>query len=117
MCCLGLVTFLNGSQEIVMTTGYELSTGTSTEILNLDTMLWRAGPEFPTTNRTFYGTSLPYGHSFLAIGGYTIDAGIRDEIWFFNPDSYEWELIATMEQDRELFAAIALPDNICQNKL
>ena len=78
-------------------------------------MLWRAGPQFPTSDRTYYGASLPYENSFLAIGGRSIGTS-RDEIWFFNTDSYEWEVIATMEQGRGLLAAIALPENSCQIK-
>ena len=76
----------------------------------------RAGPPFPMSDRTHDGASLPYGNSFLAIGGYAAGTH-RDEIWFFNPDSYEWEVIAKMEQGSDRLAAIALPENTCQNKL
>ena len=111
--CSGLVTHSNGSMEIVVTTGYHNFINTQTEILNLDTMTWRAGPPFPTEERTYEGFSLPYANSFVAIGGYTYFHGERNEIWYFNPDSYEWDVISTMAQQRRYLTAIAMPDNVC----
>ena len=112
MSCLGLVTHSNGSREVVVTSGYYSSTGPATEILNLDTMTWRDGPQFPEY-QTYWATSLPYGNSFLAIGGVSIGYGRRNEIWHFNPDSYTWDIVSAMTQERELLAAIALPDIVC----
>ena len=111
--CLGLVTHSNGTKEIVITSSHDSVTLEKTEILNLDTMTWRAGPPLPTDDHTFDGSSLPYGNSFLAIGGYSLDYDQSNEIWYFNPDSYTWELMATMAEEREHPTAILLPDNAC----
>ena len=113
MSSSGLVTNNNGTSEIVVATGAVLETAMETEILNLDTMTWRAGPQFPTVDRAYQGSSLPYGNSFLAIGGAVNGHGYRDEIWYFDPDRYEWEVISTLAEERYLFVAIALPENVC----
>ena len=101
----------NGSKEIVVTTGYYSTTGTETEIFNLGSMTWRSGPDFPVS--TFDGFSLPYNNTFLAIGGLPNEDYFSNQIWHFNPDSYEWEMISTMVQGRSQLAAIALPESTC----
>ena len=103
----------NGTREIVVTSGYYSTGGQTTEIFNLDSQTWRAGPQLPTAEETYSGTTLPYGNSFLVVGGYSIVSGCRSEIWLFNPDSYEWEVIATMTQERYSLTAIAMPENTC----
>ena len=104
----------NGTKEIVLSSGSSSETGTTTEVLNLDTMTWSFGPDFPTETGTWIGASLPFENSFLAIGGYNL--GHRDEFWYFNPDIRNWEVIGRMHQGRELFAAIALPNNVCDRE-
>ena len=95
----------------MVTSGYEKSTGNETEILNLDTMTWRAGPQFPALGATERGTSLPYKNSFLVIGGHTDTFQYSYEIWYFNPDRYSWEVISYMYFGREYATAIALPES------
>ena len=98
---------------IILTSGSEAATFATTEILSLDTMTWTSGPQFPTGETTYKGTSLSYGNSFLAIGGYTYETKYRDDIWYFNHESYKWELMSKLETGREQLTAIGLPENIC----
>ena len=107
------MTHPNGTKEIVVASGYSAVTGNITEILNLDSLTWRLGPHFPSERKTIYGTSMQYGDSFLAIGGETQDYGFRNETWYFNPENYQWEVMAILEQERSLPAAIALSENTC----
>lgn len=90
--------------------------GNATEILDVDTMTWRTGPDFPTYDsqyRTYYGETLQYKNSFLAIGGKAQGYGEGTEIWYYNPESSTWDLKAKLVQRRHWLTAIALPENIC----
>lgn len=97
----------------MVSTGDYYATVTATEILNLDTMTWRNGTDFGAEARTFNGASIPYRNSFLAIGGYTYEIGYRNETWYFNPDTYTWEVMSVMEQERYQLTAIPIPEYVC----
>ena len=118
---VGVITRPDGSKEIVVTTGYEIyETKNTTEILNLDTLTWRSGPEFPVDGNAFYGASAPYKDSFLAMSGYRrpdTPGGAWtkvDEVWYFDPSSDEWVLKeGRLETPREHFIALTIPDDAC----
>lgn len=108
------MTQTDGSKEIVVSSSRDSLAGNETEILNLDTMIWRPGPPFPTECPTYAGSSLPYGNSFLAIGGYSNEGYTeRNDIWHLNPENWNWELIGTMKKERRYLTALLLGENIC----
>ena len=107
----------DGSQEIVVSAGYNVGGGTGddgkTEILDLETLTWRPGPNFPTNSRANDGESLQYRDTFLAVGGYSWGKSEELAIWKYMPDEEEWTVVAMMENKRQKFAAIPLPFDTC----
>ncbi len=103
----GLVEKASGAQEIVVTGGYE--NPRLTEILNLDTLEWREGPAFPAFISN--GASVPYGKTFLAVGGLIQGGGGNsNNIYSFDPDAEEWvEISRVMTLEREWFAPVVVP--------
>ncbi len=100
----GLVEKDDGTQLIVVTGGFQ--NRTLTEILDLSTMQWRQGPDFANISN---GASVPYGKTFLAVGG--IDPrGEVDDIYAFEPNAEEWvELSRVMTQAREWLPPVVVP--------
>ena len=87
---------------------------TATWIYDLDTDLdfWRPGPELQLQ----YGASVPYGNTFLAVGGQNnFDfRAKRDQIWEFNadPSDERWILRAEkLKSAKTHVSAFLVPDN------
>ena len=111
----GLVQRQDGSKEIVLSTGFDFGVDTSTEILDLEDLVWRPGPEFPTTARVYGGASLQYKNSFLAIGGQSIgsDDDVR-VIWYYDPDTDDWvNMDVVLSEERFNSGAVLMPDGDC----
>ena len=78
--------FING-HEIVVAGGVSTR---SSEIFDLDTNLWRWGPDLPVELDLQLAQALQFQDSFILIGGYDHGEGYQDTILKFNPDSYRW---------------------------
>ena len=53
---------------------------TAVESFNLETMQWSHEPPFPFTP-VWLSTSIPFGNTFLSVGGYTNNIEARDDIF------------------------------------
>ena len=85
----------------------------SSDILDLSTMTWRAGPDFPEPREN--GASVPFGDSFIVVGGQSGDLlTYYDDILRFDPATEDWvvmdEKIAFANDD---VTAIMVPDPYC----
>ena len=78
--------------------------------LNLETLEWEDKAPLPYD---IYGVStLPYGNSILAFGGYSNDEGkYFDTIYFYNPEVDEWQLFSHMNTERDRFPVFYVPDS------
>ena len=82
----------------------------TSEIFDLATQTWRYGPDLPVSNQLYWGASVPYGDTFLIIGGY--DYEYSDSILSFDPTLDSWvELPQKLTQGRNKFAAFLAPDD------
>ena len=107
---LGMVSRGNSTKEVVVSSGFDDTTGSKTEILDLETLTWREGPAFPTGTNIYDGAPLQYKNSFLVSGGLG-PAGNSDEIWFFDPNYDSWVLTGRMQMARRFHAsALILAD-------
>ena len=89
-----------------------MTTGPATEIFNLDDMTWRDGPDFPSNGNSYFGASVPYGDSFLAVGGR--DSEDRNEIVYFDPVEDKWvEMDVSLKFGRGFSSAVLIPDEEC----
>jgi len=89
---------VNGFEIVVFGQG-------STEILDLDTLTWRAGPV--NNELKNQGVSLPDGKSFLAISGNSQATGLSPKIMRLDPESYTWvTLSSTLSSGHRHFAAM-----------
>ena len=81
----------------------------STEILDLDTMQWSAGPNLPGPR--YDAASVPYKNTFLVVGGKDGGHAVQDTIFEFDPETGDWiTRIEQMTLKRSLFAAFMVPD-------
>lgn len=79
----------------------------SSEILNLETMEWRTGPDLPGSLAA--AASVPYGDTFLVVGGYHINE--LDQIYQFDPENEAWiERTEKLETARFYQVAVPLPE-------
>lgn len=105
----GVVTYADGSKHLVIAGGR--NDGTST-ILNLDTMTYRPGPDIPNVLELYYANSVPFGNTFLMVGGtedgissrlntiYEFDT--TNENWIVRPETLktgDWAMTAFMVPD------------------
>ncbi len=62
-----------------------MTSGTTSEILDLATMEWRSGPELPRNTR--FPVNVQYGDTFAMIGGYDFDTHEElDTVHLFDPE-------------------------------
>ena len=122
-----MITRPNGKQEIVVSGGVLEDAGNITEIFDLQDQTWRSGPTFPGVNAIWYGSSVQYNDSFLAVGGLKLigdsDTAYTGDIWYFDVDGDmtekqeedgQWvKLSATMGLARQSFSAFFIPDELC----
>ena len=59
-----------GKEEVVVAGGYEVGLQSSTEIYTVEEDIWRKGKPLPKA--MIWSASLPYGDSFLILGGIVI---------------------------------------------
>ncbi len=60
-------------------------------IFNMATDTWRPGPPLP--ERLYYPAYLPYENSFIVFGGFVDGSFASTNIWFFNYEEEEWDVI------------------------
>ncbi len=102
-CGCGLINNENMGKEVVVA-GY----GTS-EIFNMATMTWRAGPNLPDGNGY---ASVQLTNTFLLVGGQEQAAVYSDKIYIFDEDAYVFNLKSqTMQYPRRDAAAVVVPDD------
>ena len=108
----GLVQW-GGKKSLVVSAGISSSNAflTSTEILDLDTLQWTNGIDYP--HAIAYAPTVPFGNTFLVVvGGFGGSVGTK-EIYEFDPSNNNWikrsEECAT---DRvSAFTAFLVPDD------
>lgn len=87
----------------------------TTEILDLETLTWSAGPETPGGRRLSSSVSVPFGDSFVVVGGDTFDSQRR--VHQFDPVNMTWiKREETLQNDRSNHAAFIVPNSICQRE-
>ena len=68
---------------------------------------WTKGPDLPVDDYLEFGSSVPYGDTFLLVGG----SGER-RIFAFDVDNLTWMVLPQMlDQHRGFFAAFLIPDS------
>lgn len=83
----------------------------TTEIYDLDTGLWTPGPDMPKAIN--YGESVQYSNGFLIVGGFSAtDGADLDSVYYFNPDTETFDLMATMSAARNRATAFLVPDSL-----
>lgn len=125
----GLIHSTANGREVVVAGGYPAESRSATEILNLATLTWRAGPEVPgDLNGLVALVALPVvpvshlfrnslvvraaaaqmGSTFAAVGALLGSA--RGEVYLFDEVNYEWNL---MEQaNTSYFCRISLHSKV-----
>ena len=104
----GLVTFDNGTQMIVATSGQDQSTS---EFLTVGEDEWRLGLELPYY--IYYGASVQLENTFLFVGGNN-GSTVLDTIWKFDIELKEWVLLDEhLTNKRQYTAAFLVPDEFC----
>ena len=100
-----------------MTGGIYSSKSNATDILNLSDGTWRSGSDFPSEREFYYGSSVQYKNSFLAVGGFNFEDEDRDEVWYFNPDFDVWERQnVSLSRPRHAMAAMFISDDVCSEE-
>ena len=81
---------------------------TSTEILNLDTLEWSAGPALPEA--LGFATAVQYRNTFLIVGG--SGSTILDTIYEYDAENDDWvSRPETLAVPRDNCAAFMMPDD------
>ena len=82
-----------------------------TLIFDLAAMAWRQGPEIPARGFLTYSQSLPYGDSFVLVGGYGYESRqALGAIWRFKPETEQFvTLRERLARPRAGHAVVALP--------
>jgi len=105
-CIAGIVEYPDGTRGIMVSGGY----GDPTSIfLNLETLEWE--DKAPLPYDIYEVSTLPYGNSILAFGGYSYTAYNLDTIYYYNPEVDEWQLLSHMNKKRHLFPVLFVPDS------
>ncbi|CAM6054068.1 unnamed protein product [Sphagnum tenellum] len=104
----GLITHPDGRLEIVVAAG---SATNRTQIFSFDTYTWRLGPDFPT-GRVYGGSSVPYGDTFLVVGGYVVGGSYQSSIYSYHIETGSWlKMPQELAIARQLSAAFFVPDD------
>ena len=91
-CSGGLAYSRNGDVSIVLT-GHE-----STEIYSFQQNKWRVGRRLPVLKQVYGGgISVPFKRSFIVFG---IQGPEQNLIYYFNPDSENWEILTEKQPHR-----------------
>ena len=105
---MGGIVYPNGEEAVVVAGGRDLNT---VEIFFPSSMEWREGPDLPASDRWDAGMSVPFGNTFLIVGG-EADGDISDRIIKYDVDNDDWiELPQTLTTARADGAAFLVPDN------
>ncbi len=108
---VGLVELDDGTLEIVSTGGDNDPVGT--HIFNLESRTWRQGTDFPAP--FFDGVSVPYGKTFLAVGGIDHDNNISDSIYYYDVGTESWGTTnRVLQEGRYFHSAAIVPQDFVQ---
>ena len=104
----GILKYGNGSFELVVTGGERSKL---TYIYSFHNDEWRDGPELPVFFELEDAISVPYGDSFLLVGG--LDSSVfRTSIIKYDIDTQNWETLPqTLTLGRFSHAAFLIPDD------
>lgn len=106
----GFVQYPNGTRQLVVAGGLHTSFSYG---LDLDTLQWTTLPLLPQP--ISLGASVPYGDSFLIVGGF-IQGGAEKTVYTFDPQLEDWILLPQKLQiGREQTAAFLVPDTFFPN--
>ena len=78
----GLALYPDGTKKIVV--AGDSRDDLSTFIMDVDTEIWLPGPPLPKS--IYQGASVPFGESFLIVGGH----GNENGILYFDPVTVQW---------------------------
>ena len=85
----GAATLQNGTKIVVVAGGITSSTAQSrVQIFDLETRQWSEGPPLPSPLK--YGLSVPYGNSFLVVGGRNEQNTDVGTVYQFDPINLSW---------------------------
>jgi len=98
--------FSNGDRVVVVA-----SYGKS-HVLDLSTNTWSAGPNH---QYRYAGQGVPYGDTFVVVGGYGTDGQKTFRIEMYQPDAGTFTtLSAKMSQAANYHVVISIPDDLVQ---
>jgi hypothetical protein len=106
----GLVIHSDGRAEVVVAAGWATN---ATQVFSVDTQTWRLGSDFPA-GTLGGGSSVPYGDTFLVVGGSINGAfgPVQDTIFMYEVETGQWvSLPQRMSVARVEFAAFLVPDD------
>jgi hypothetical protein len=113
----GLVRYADGRRVVVVAGSY--ADTKSVEVLDLDENVWRAGPDLPVATYLHAGASVPFGDTFLIVGGY--GDGLAEErkllasIIVYDPAAEDWvTLPQQLAEPRAFFTAVLVPDDFAE---
>ena len=105
----GLVTFENGTKLVIVAGSYD---GKTAEAFDLHQEKWTSAiPDLPVSFQLNEASSLPFGDSFIMVGG-RIDDGAQKKIITYDTTKENWTVMEE-ETDVERFAFVAffVPDD------
>ena len=114
----GYVIREDGAKEIVIAGGgTALNLQNSTEILSLDTLTWRYGPDLPYSGNLVGLASVQMEKSFLAVGGSNSpnSGGLKyKSIFKYDNENDRWlELPQKLKEGGFLYDVIPVPESYC----
>ena len=65
-----------------------VTAGNTTDILDLDTLTWSEAPALPAYIKD--ATSVPFGDTFLVVGGMLPDSYIADTVYEYDVQGRDW---------------------------
>ena len=102
----------NGHKKIMVTGGFNGTSLTSTEVLDLEYPhgTWQFGPELPVVLHGHSMVSLE--NTVYVLGGYSYGSGYQSKIYKLVNNQWE-ELPQSLKQARKSLVAILVPDGFC----
>ena len=106
----GLVTFNNGSQIVIVAGGYPTKTA---EAFDLQEQNWIKIPDLPVVDDLYDGSSVPFGETFLIVGGGDSGNGSEQKtIIQYDPIAENWTIRQEeLELERYRFTSFLVPDD------
>ena len=107
----GLAIYPDSSRKIIIAGGYPSVDYSQT--YDLDTGVWLPGPLLPT-DKKYAGESVPFGDTFLILGGKDASSSMTSSIHEFDSATETWILRNEyMDKVNAYFTAFWVPDEFC----